>query len=105
MPLSTQAILQHELQLCKTEEVFRQEAAAQALLDKEKRDRKQTVQSHLSDRGLELRDDSRLCFAYIEMGTGNPAQIADIMLEMDWLFQHTSYSGLVQDVRLSLHIC
>lgn len=103
--LSAQTILHYELQLCERDKIFRQAAAAQALQEKETSDRKQTMQSHLSDRGLELRDDSRLCSAYIQRGTGNPAKIADTMLEMDWLFRHTSYSVLVQNVSLSLRIC
>ena len=54
-------------------------------------DRMVELERALAERGCELRDDSRLCRAYIEHGEGDPEEIADTMREMQFFFDHTNY--------------
>lgn len=51
--------------------------------------------NELKDRGYELRNDSRLCKAYLEGGVGDPANIANTMTEMKFYFEHTDYKGIM----------
>ena len=60
--------------------------------------RKESLEACLAKNGLQLRADSRLCSAYIATGQGEPAQIANVMLEMAWLFKHTNYAEVLQKV-------
>jgi len=65
--------------------------------------RKDTMKAHLAQHGLKLREDSRLCSMYIASGSGDPAQIADTMVEMNWLFKKTNYSQKLQQVSLRVY--
>lgn len=60
--------------------------------------RKESLEACLAKNGLQLRADSRLCSAYIATGQGEPAHIANVMLEMAWLFEHTNYAEVLQKV-------
>ncbi len=60
--------------------------------------RKEILEACLAKNGLQLRADSRLCSAYIATGQGEPAHIANVMLEMAWLFKHTHYAEVLQKV-------
>jgi len=60
--------------------------------------RKEVLEACLAKNGLQLRADSRLCSAYIATGQGEPAHIANVMLEMAWLFKHTHYAEVLQKV-------
>ena len=44
--------------------------------------------------GCELREDSKLCEAYIKNGVGNPRKIAEIMQEMQFFHEHTQYASI-----------
>lgn len=52
----------------------------------------------LHERGCQLRDDSRLCRAYISKGYGQPAEIADTMQEMAFYFIYTDYDNILGDL-------
>jgi len=60
-----------------------------------RRGRRERLANALAARGLELRSDSIMCGRYVETGEvpgqGNMATIVDIMVEMSFFFQHTSY--------------
>lgn len=45
----------------------------------------------LEARGCKLRSDSRLCQEYITHGNYNPVAIVNIMVEMAFYYDHTSY--------------
>lgn len=60
--------------------------------------RKEELSTLLSAHGLQLCSDSRLCSAYINNGVGDPKQITQTMLEMDWLFKNTDYSEQMRKV-------
>ena len=44
--------------------------------------------------GCTLRSDSRLCEAYVSDGCGNPRQIAGVMAEMKFYYEHTRYESI-----------
>lgn len=67
--------------------------AAQALVG-----RRRALITALKRMGLPLRTDSRLCDAYVYQGAGDPVTIADTMLEMKFLHEHTSYPNLMRDM-------
>ena len=46
--------------------------------------------------GCELRDDSRLCEAYIDYGHGNLQNICSIMAEMKFYYDHTDYASILE---------
>jgi hypothetical protein len=52
----------------------------------------------LNERGCRLRDDSRLCKAYIEEGVGNPEDIATNMQEMAFFHRHTRYCDFFREI-------
>lgn len=60
--------------------------------------RKNELTNALSRMGCQLRSDSRLCNAYIENGKGNLTEIVNTMVEMKFLFQHTRYRDIVDDI-------
>jgi len=60
--------------------------------------RKESLEACLAKNGLQLRADSSLCSAYIAIGQGEPAHVANVMLEMAWLFKHTNYAEVLQKV-------
>lgn len=53
----------------------------------------------LAARGLELREDSRLCAEYIIDGDGDIEEIVDMMEEMSFLFQKTMYGSCMRALR------
>lgn len=57
-------------------------------------ERKEKITECLSSLGLELRDDSRLCWSYILEDQGHPEEIAETMAEMAWFFSHTQYNTM-----------
>lgn len=56
--------------------------------------RQKVIIDALSRRGCILRDDSRLCQAYIRHGRGDPEEIADVMMEMKFYFEETAYDAI-----------
>jgi len=58
-----------------------------------KRNRRRDLIIALDALGCELRSDSRLCEAYVEEGIGSPAEIATVMREMKFYFDHTDYQA------------
>lgn len=60
--------------------------------DSDREMRENELRGELSDLGLELRSDSRLCERYVETGEGDPKFIAAVMEEMEWFFRNTGYS-------------
>lgn len=52
----------------------------------------------LSVHGLRLRADSGLCQNYICRGQGRPADIANTMRDMQWLFDNTDYRMRIRKV-------
>jgi hypothetical protein len=52
----------------------------------------------LNERGCRLREDSRLCKAYIEEGVGNPDDIAKNMQEMAFFHRHTRYGDFFREI-------
>jgi hypothetical protein len=61
--------------------------------------RTQELASLLQARGCTLRDDSRLCDAYIKRGEGNAEDIARIMHEMKFFHEHTNYANTYEDIK------
>jgi hypothetical protein len=59
------------------------------------------LESALISEGLDLRDDSRLCQAYIMNDEGDIKDIVQTMKEMKFFFDHTKYSSFVR----SLNFC
>jgi hypothetical protein len=64
--------------------------------------RKAALEEALHLVGCELRNDSRICDAYIYRGIGHPHDIAKTMLEMKFLFDHTRYKYILRDNIASL---
>jgi hypothetical protein len=58
--------------------------------------RRRNLVEHLAVFGCELRDDSKLCKAYIDSGHGDPLDIATIMCEMKFYYEHTNYNAVLQ---------
>lgn len=74
-------------------------AEAAAVLGPDASLRRDELLAALSEHGVRLRQDSRLCNEYIRKGLGNAVQIADIMVGMKWLFDNTDYAARVKKVR------
>lgn len=56
--------------------------------------RKQVLKRLLKERGLALREDSRLCEQYLKGGVKmDVTALADVMQEMDWYFKSTGLLG------------
>jgi len=66
---------------------------AQALVD-----RRRALITALNRLRLPLRTDSRLCDAYIYQGIGDAVDIADTLLEMKFLHEHTTYPKLMREM-------
>lgn len=60
--------------------------------------RRNILTDALHRRGCELRDDSRLCDAYLTYGEGDVEEIADIMAEMKFYFAETQYESIMDDL-------
>jgi hypothetical protein len=61
--------------------------------------RKAWLVAELTKLGCTLRNDSRLCEMYIQENIGNPHDIAMTMAEMDFLFSHTEYAAIRDEMR------
>lgn len=48
----------------------------------------------LENRGIELRDDSRLCNDYIKCDKGAIEEIVEVMVEMDFFHKYTNYANM-----------
>lgn len=59
--------------------------------------RKATLEKALRRVGCVLRNDSRICDSYIYRGIGEPNEIAKIMLEMRFLYDHTRYGTILRE--------
>lgn len=57
-----------------------------------------TLVAALEARGCRLRNDSRLCEAYITLGEGDPEEIAIVMEHMKFYFAHTRYAAIYEDM-------
>ena len=72
------------------------------LIDNQKNDRRNNLINELKINGIEIRDDSIICKNYIENGEkdGNSLYgIVDIMTEMNFYYEKTSYRELLQSTR------
>ena len=54
-------------------------------------DRLNLIKKLLEENNCELRNDSRLCDDYINNGNGDPNIIVNIMIEMKFYINHTTY--------------
>lgn len=54
-------------------------------------DRSNLIKKMLEENGCELRNDSRLCNDYINNGKGEPNIIVNIMVEMNFYINYTTY--------------
>lgn len=61
-------------------------------------EREEYLKELLHERGLELRDDSKLCESYIENGTPDEHKVVEIMEEMDFFFKHTDYQKFMNSI-------
>ena len=57
--------------------------------------RKKELIKKLEENGLRLRNDSELCRKFIN-GVGDLMYVVNTMVEMDWYYNHTNYSGILQ---------
>jgi hypothetical protein len=66
----------------------------------EEQNRRQILTDLLATRSLEIRDDSKMCSFYILNGHGingeTVEEIVDIMEEMAWLYQNTTYFDTIE---------
>lgn len=60
-------------------------------------DRKRLIEQLLYERGCKLRNDSKLCKAYIENNEGDPEEIAIIMEEMKFYIKKTNYYSELEE--------
>lgn len=81
-----------------TKRQSRREGAA-ARKDAQIEARRERLERALEARGCVLRDDSRLCDAYIERGEGDLVDIAITMEEMQFYFAHTRYNACFEEVK------
>lgn len=58
-------------------------------------ERERILVAELRKHGCELREDSRLCSAYIQRGVGDPQEIATTMEEMQFFHNHTQYQQII----------
>jgi hypothetical protein len=65
----------------------------------EQKNRKAELVKKLEDKGLQLRDDSKLCKQYIKHGEGNLQYIVDVMEEMDWFYKNTKYAKFYKEAK------
>ena len=61
-------------------------------------EREHALRTALAERGLELRDDSRLCYNYVHRGWGTIPEIVDTMDEMRFYHAHTNYATYRQEI-------
>lgn len=69
-------------------------------IQRNRNQRRETLTKALSEHGLELRDDSYICQAYITNGYGINGEsldmVVEIMREMDFLVRYTDYADMVR---------
>lgn len=69
--------------------------------------RRAELQAALAVRGLTLCPDSRMCAAYIQTGSGIHgealAMVVDVLHEMNYLFAHTDYDMIVENIKQEYH--
>jgi len=65
----------------------------------EQKNRRTELVKKLEEKGLQLRDDSKLCKQYIKRGEGNLQHIVDVMEEMDWFYKNTKYSKFYKEAK------
>ena len=65
----------------------------------ERKTRKEILVELLKQHNLVLRQDSTLCFNYIENGVGEVNEIVTTMLEMDFYFKYTKYSTILSNIK------
>lgn len=64
-----------------------------------KEQRRERLQAALVKRGCTLRNDSRLCKAFIDRGEGDLEDIATVMEEMNFFHTHTAYRDMYEEER------
>lgn len=65
----------------------------------ERKNRKTELVKKLEEKGLQLRDDSKLCKQYIKHGEGDLQYIVDVMEEMDWFYKNTKYAKFYKEAK------
>lgn len=61
--------------------------------------REEQIIELLKQHNLLLRDDSTLCYGFIENNIGDVTEIVTIMVEMDFYFKYTNYSSIFYDYK------
>lgn len=61
--------------------------------------RKDNLEKALKLKGLELRDDSKLCKKYIVNAQGDIDEIVETMCEMKWLFEYGNMNSYLDQVK------
>jgi len=64
--------------------------------------RRETLLTALSDKGMELRSDSQMCARYIDGSEDDLLKVVDIMVEMNWLHEHSKYTEIMEEKREDL---
>jgi hypothetical protein len=62
-------------------------------------DRYFELKEALESKGLEIRNDSKLCRSYIDEDDGDIEYIVKVMYEMDFFFKKTKYEDIVSKIR------
>lgn len=57
--------------------------------------RRELLVRKLSEKGLKLRSDSKICSEFIENGSLKIEEVVNCMCEMDWLFKNTNYAKII----------
>jgi hypothetical protein len=65
----------------------------------EQKNRKTELIEKLAEKGLQLRDDSKLCKSYIKRGEGDLQHIVNVMEEMDWFYKNTKYAKFYKEAK------
>jgi hypothetical protein len=61
--------------------------------------RRERLKAALAKRGCTLRNDSRLCKAFVERGEGDIEDVATVMEEMKFFHEHTDYREIYEEER------
>lgn len=65
-----------------------------------KKKRRKLLSDRLGEYGLEMRSDSKVCKAYIEMNKIGLDTVVDIMREMDFFYSYTHYTDLIEHYKM-----
>lgn len=68
-----------------------------------KEERKRELKTKLELHGLKLRNDSELCWNYIEYNDGDLDYIVDTMIEMDFYYKFTNYQSFYKKCKYDLY--